>query len=90
VFSYWAFEWVPRLTLQEHEIFFPAMCALAVCFCRRTVLSRRVRSRFFVGFMFLYFQDMGLYLNHFYLIIVAVNFAFCFLPVPINSSRSTR
>jgi vitamin K-dependent gamma-carboxylase len=79
MFKYWAFEWVPRLTLPEYEIFFPAMCVLAVCFCIG-LFYRVAAVGFFVGFMFLYFQDMGLYLNHFYLIIV-LSFAFCFLPV---------
>lgn len=34
---------------------------------------------YFLGFALLYFQDMGLYLNHFYLIVM-LNLAYCFLP----------
>jgi vitamin K-dependent gamma-carboxylase len=77
-FRYWAFEWVPRLTLAEWQIFFPIMCALSVCFA--VGLFYRVASvAFFLGFCCIYFQDIGLYLNHFYLIVV-LNFVYCFLP----------
>jgi hypothetical protein len=51
---------------------------LSICFAVG-LFYRLASIGFFLGFCVIYFQDIGLYLNHFYLIIV-LNFVYCFLP----------
>eukprot|EP01108_Squamamoeba_japonica_P000146 TRINITY_DN1017_c0_g1_i2.p1 TRINITY_DN1017_c0_g1~~TRINITY_DN1017_c0_g1_i2.p1 ORF type:complete len:454 (-),score=112.76 TRINITY_DN1017_c0_g1_i2:644-2005(-) len=78
MFKYWAFEWIPRMDLESWKIFFPVMSCFAVMFAVG-LLYYIAAFGFFLGFAFLYLQDMGLYLNHFYLIMV-LNLAYCFMP----------
>ena len=83
MFKFCYLEWVPRLSLDDCRLFFPAMLALALCVALG-LFYRASTVLFAAGFFVLCFQDLGLYLNHFYLILV-VSTMLCF--VPANESR---
>ena len=55
MFKYWAFEWVPRITLEQCRIFFPLMATFAVMFAVG-FLYYIAAIGFFIGFAFIYFQ----------------------------------
>jgi len=79
MFKYWGFHWVPRLSMDQWQLFFKCMMGLALGVAVGFMYQLSA-TLFFLGFSFLILQDMGLYLNHFYLIAI-FNFLFIFLPV---------
>jgi vitamin K-dependent gamma-carboxylase len=82
MFKFCYFEWVPRLTLAQWQLLLPAMFASALCFAAG-LLYRASAVVFMAGFFVLFFQDLGLYLNHFYMILV---FCMLFVVMPANES----
>jgi vitamin K-dependent gamma-carboxylase len=66
------------MELDQWKLFFRVMFGLSLCFSAG-FLYYLSAALFCVGFLVLAFQDLGLYLNHFYLIVV-ICFMFCFIP----------
>jgi vitamin K-dependent gamma-carboxylase len=69
---------VPRLSFASWKILINCLFVLACCFSAG-FLFPYCGIAFFIGFSWLFLQDMTFYLNHFYLVVV-LNFVYTWLP----------
>lgn len=76
-FTYYGFEWIPRLGNYTYLLF---LIAIIAAFCFTIGFKYRIASIiFFLSFTYIELLDKTTYLNHYYFISI-VSFVFIFLP----------